>query len=58
MPGFRFAFYSNNILTAFYNWSIIVRKHYWLPWFLKLTWLNTPPEDGTGMLKHVGVASL
>ena len=25
---------------------------------LKLTWLNKPPEDGTGMLKRVGVAIL
>ena len=25
-------------------------------WLLKVTWFNSPPEDGTGVLKHVGVA--
>jgi hypothetical protein len=46
------------ILTTFYNHSVIVSKLYWLLWFLKLTWLSTPPEDGRGMLKYVKVASL
>jgi hypothetical protein len=26
--------------------------------FLKVTWLNTPPENDTGMPKHVAVAIL
>ena len=26
--------------------------------FLKVKWLNTPPEDNTGVLKHVGVEIL
>jgi hypothetical protein len=50
--------YFNNILTAFYNCSIIVKKLYWLLWFLKVTWLNTHPEAGTGMLKPHWVAIL
>ena len=29
-----------------------------LLWFLKVIWLNTSPEDGIGVLKHVGVAVL
>jgi hypothetical protein len=27
----------------------------WLFWFLKVTWLITPPEDGTELLKHVAI---
>ena len=26
---------------------------YWLLWILKLTWLNTSPQDGVDLLKHV-----
>ena len=51
-------FYCNSILTAFCNCSIIVKKPVWLVCFLTVRWLNTPPEDGTGMLKHVGIAIL
>ena len=57
-PGFIPVFYRNNILTTFYNCNVTVKKIYWLLWFLKLTWFNTPTEDGTGVLKHEGVAIL
>ena len=50
--------WNQNIFTAFYNRSIIVKKVYLLLWLLKVTWLNTPPEDGTGEQKHVWVAIL
>jgi hypothetical protein len=49
-------FYCYNILSAFYNSNITVKKQHQLLWFLKVTWLSTPTEGDTGMLKHVGVA--
>jgi hypothetical protein len=30
----------------------------WLFWFLMVTWLNAPPEDGTEVLNHVGGSNL
>jgi hypothetical protein len=57
-PGFGVVSYCNNILTAFYNCSIIVKKLHRLVWFLKEMWLNKPPEDDPEVLKHVGVAIL
>jgi hypothetical protein len=57
-PGFTFISCSNNILNVFHNCSINVRKLNRLLWLLKWTWLNTFPEDDTGVLKHVRVTSL
>lgn len=35
-----------------------VSELYLLLWFLQVIWLNTPREDGTGLLEHVEVAIL
>ena len=42
-PDFRIIFYCNNILTAYYNRSITVKKPHWLLLFLMVTWFNTSP---------------
>jgi hypothetical protein len=50
--------YCNNIVIVFHKGRIIVNKPLCLLWFLKVIWLNTPPEDGTRVVKHVGVSIL
>jgi hypothetical protein len=58
-PNFRIVFYCNNILTAFYDGNIIVKETFTdCSNFLKVTWFNRTPEDGTGVPKHVGVVIL
>jgi hypothetical protein len=57
-PGSKIIFYCNNILTEFYNRSINCKESPLTAVVLKVTLFNTLPEDGTGVLKRVGVAIL